>query len=59
MRYAIAVEGASMPVLEKFTGMCEAIYDTETLHLDLESIFANIIVDIARISPRGRDKIKI
>ena len=35
MRYAIAVEGASLPVLEAFTGTSETIYDIETLRVDL------------------------
>ena len=43
MKYAIAVEGASMPVLEKFTGTRETIYDTETLRTDLGTLIASIL----------------
>ena len=38
MRYAIAVEGASLPVLEAFTGTSEAVFDIETFCSDLQWI---------------------
>lgn len=44
MRYAIAVEGASLDVLEKFTGNSETIYDTETLRTDLGSLIQAIVI---------------
>ena len=47
MRYAIAVEGASMPVLEKFTGTVETIYDTDTLRTDLASLVKAIVLAVS------------
>lgn len=47
MRYAIAVEGASMPVLEKFTGTSETIYDTNTLRTDLASLVKALILGVS------------
>ena len=47
MKYAIAVEGASMPVLEKFTGNRETIYDTETLRTDLATLVKAIVLGVS------------
>ena len=47
MKYAIAVEGASMPVLEKFTGNRETIYDTETLRTDLATLVKAIVLSVS------------
>lgn len=44
MRFAIAVEGSSMEVLEKFTGNKETIYTTDTLRTDLGSLVKVIVL---------------
>lgn len=43
-KFAIAVEGANMDVLEAFTGNKEAIYDTDTLRTDLASLVKAIVL---------------
>ena len=53
MRYAIAVEGASMPVLEKFTGNCETIYDTNTLRTDLASLIKVLVLTVSQAVSDG------
>ena len=47
MKYAIAVEGASMPVLEKFTGNPETIYDTNTLRTDLATLVKALVLSVS------------
>ena len=47
MKYAIAVEGASMPVLEKFTETRETIYDTETLRTNLADLVKAIVLTVS------------
>ena len=53
MRYAIAVEGASLPVLEKFTGTSETIYDTETLRVDLAQLVQMLILGVSQAVSDG------
>ena len=52
-KLAIAVEGASMPVLEKFTCNSEAIYDTDTLRTDLATLIQALIRIISQAVSEG------
>ena len=47
IKYAIAVEGASMPVLEKFTWTRETIYDIETLRTNLADLVKVIVLTVS------------
>jgi len=53
MKYAIAVEGASRPVLAKFTGTEETIYDTDTLRTDLASLVKAIVLTVSKAVSDG------
>ena len=43
-KFAIAVEGADLSVLERFTGNKEAIYNTDTLRTDLGTLVKAIVL---------------